>query len=121
MEKMTDYFPTAYIDVATNPTEFNKLRKKYNIDVEDVPHSKATTFYFMDEWPIRFVVYIKIENKDEFYYTTLAHEAVHMAWAYMQFIKEDNPSHEFLAHTTQAMMKAIIKCINDKKSKKKEK
>lgn len=121
MEKMTDYFPTAVIEVATNLDEFNKLKKKYNIKMEDDPTTGATTYSLIDECPIRFVVYVKDENTSESFYALLAHEAVHMAVDYMKYmIKEDNPSDEFLAYTTQAMMKALINGYNDKKSKKKE-
>ena len=121
MKKMTDYFPTAYIDVATNPTEFNELKKKYNIDIEDNFDSCATTFSCVTDNPIRFIVYIKIENTDEFFYALLAHESVHMAANYMKYqVKEEEPSREFLAYTTEAMMKALIECINDKKTKNKE-
>ena len=115
---MTDYFPTARVEVAFTPKELRKLCKKHSVvNPADSTDSDAETRTIVCGEGLLFIVRIDASDKGYGFYPLIAHEATHMASHYMEYIHEDSPSSEFMAYTVQAMMYALLQCIEAKEKR----
>ena len=112
---MTDYFPTARVEVAFTPKELKKLCKKHGVvNPADSTDSDAEKRTIVCGEGILFIVRIDASDKGDGFYPLVVHEAAHMASHYMEYIHEDSPSSEFMAYPVQAMMRALLACIAEK-------
>ena len=112
---MTDYFPTARVEVAFTPKELKKLCKKHGVvNPVESADSDAETRTIACGDGLLFIVRIDASDKGDGFYPLVAHEATHTASQYMEYIHEDRPSSEFMAYTVQAMMYALLRCIEEK-------
>ena len=112
---MTDYFPTARVEVAFTPKELKKLCKKHGVvNPAESADADAETRTIVCGEGLLFIVRIDASDKGDGFYQLVAHEATHMASHYMEYIHEDSPSREFMAYTVQAMMCALLGCIAEK-------
>ena len=112
---MTDYFPTARVEVAFTPKELRKLCKKHGmVNPAEPSDADAETRTIVCGEGLLFIVRIDASDKDYGFYPLIAHEATHMASHYMEYIHEDSPSSEFMAYAVQAMMSALLGCIAKK-------
>ena len=112
---MTDYFPTARVEVAFTPKELKKLCKKHGVANPAKPtEADAETRTILCDEGLLFIVRIDVSDKGDGFYPLVAHEAAHMASYYMEYIHEDKPSSEFMSYTVQAMMHALLRCLEEK-------
>lgn len=115
---MTDYFPTARVEVAFTPKELKKLCKKHGVaNPEESADTDAETRTLLCDEGLLFIVRIDESIKGDGFYPLVAHEATHMTSHYMAYIHEDSPSSEFMAYTVQAMMHALLQCIEEKEKR----
>ena len=111
---MTDYFPTARVEVAFTPKELKLCKKHGVVNPVESADSDAETRTIACGDGLLFIVRIDASDKGDGFYPLVAHEATHMASQYMEYIHEDRPSSEFMAYTVQAMMYALLRCIEEK-------
>ena len=112
---MTDYFPTARVEVAFIPKELKKLCKKHVVvNPAESSDSDAETRTILCDEGLLFIVRLDASEKGDGLYPLVAHEATHMASHYMEYIDGDGPSSECMADTVQAMMYALLRGIEEK-------
>lgn len=109
----TDFFPCPAVYAFTSRKKARKfLKKKYDGELGDLIEGwEAVTVSRNTPKGAVIVIILELDSEKERSQRAaiLAHESVHAAHAWASYMKDDEPSEEFVCYATQAVM---LECLN---------